>query len=74
MKHGTEVTMQVIIPDPRRMRYETFERNWNTPRPTYNKQGRVLWVDWKTKTATVKWADGTTSKTNIMNLKERKIC
>lgn len=76
MRPGSTVIMSVSIPAaPGRMRYETFNRNRGTITPaTYNRQGTVRWIDWKTKTATVKWADGTTSKTNIMNLKERKVC
>ena len=70
MRPGTPVTMTVAIADPRRMRYETFDRNRNTPLPTYNRRGTVTQIHWKTKQATVRWTDGTITRTNIGNLKE----
>lgn len=74
MRPGTNVTMTVTIPDPRRLRYETLERNRGTALSTYQKRGTVRWIDWKTKQATVRWADGTTSKTNLDRLKEVGAC
>ena len=72
MRPGSTVIMSVVIPAaPGRMRYETFNRNRGTITPvTYNRQGTVRWIDWKTRTATVKWANGSTSKESLSTLKE----
>lgn len=70
MRPGTNVIMLVTIPDTRRLRYERLERNRNTPALTYPKRGTVRWMDWQTKIATVRWADGTASKVGFERLQE----
>lgn len=72
MRPGIEVTKEVILASPKRMRYETFEHNHGTPPLTYKKTGRVTWVDWKNGAASVRWSDGTITKELFKNLEERK--
>ena len=72
MRPGIVVTKDVILASPKRMRYETFEHNRETPLPTYKKTGKIMWVDWEHGVAVVRWEDGTRSNERFKNLEEKK--
>lgn len=70
MKYGSKVAKTVTIQNPRRIRYERFDYNLNDPLPTYEKRGKVIWVDWSRDQATIQWADGTRTVEKFGSLQE----